>query len=375
MTTATTFPLRSLALAGRTGLAGLVLLMAPLGLAGAAPESASADPSADSLTGSAPVRVVATLSVYADLARTIGGNEVSVTAIAHPNEDAHFVRPKPSFALELRRADLFVTTGLDLELWVPPLLDRAGNRRVMEGGEGYVTAYTGITLLDIPVAADRSQGDVHLYGNPHLHTDPLRALQMARNITRGLTGVAPDRTAIWQRGLQRFQNELYRRTFGDRLVEVLGGETLEQLALNGTLLSFLEDQEFEGHALIQDLGGWLGAMRGLRGRQMICYHKTWAYLEERFGLSCAEYVESRPGIAPTPRHVARLIELMRERGIGVLLAESHFDRHKVEAVAERGGAVAVIVPLYPGAQARVPDYFTLVDVWVEALTGAFAATL
>ena len=105
-----------------------------------------------------PVRVVATLSVYADVVRQIGGEAVSVISIAHPNEDAHFVRPKPSFALELRRADLFVTTGLDLELWVPTLLDKAGNGDVTEGGKGYVTAYTGIELLDIPAGADRSAG-------------------------------------------------------------------------------------------------------------------------------------------------------------------------------------------------------------------------
>jgi ABC-type Zn uptake system ZnuABC Zn-binding protein ZnuA len=342
------------------------------------PTPARAGPAAGAPDGqgsraqAAPVRVVATLPVYGALVRAIGGDEVTVVSIADPNEDAHFVRPKPSFALELRRADLFVTTGLDLELWVPPLLDKAGNAEVMEGGRGYVTAYTGITLLDIPATADRSQGDIHIYGNPHLHTDPLRVLQVARNITTGLLRVAPDRAPVWQQGLQRFQGEVYRRTFGDRLVEVLGGETLEQLALGGTLMSFLEEREYEGHALVQDLGGWLGAMRALRGRQLICYHKSWAYLEERFGVRCAEYVEAKPGIPPTPRHVVRLIRLMQDEDIDLVLAENYFDRSKVESVAERGGGTAVIVPLYPGANASVPDYFSLVDAWVEALTGAFA---
>lgn len=357
---------RLMALSAAWGLAGLLGVLSP---AMATPLAGSVPSPQDD-----PVRVVATLPVYGDLARAIGGDEVTVMSIADPNEDAHFVRPKPSFALELRRADLFITTGLDLELWVPPLLDRAGNARVMEGGQGYVTAYTGIDLLDIPATSDRSQGDIHLYGNPHLHTDPLRALQVARNITRGLVRVAPERASIFERGLDRFQDRLYRKTFGDRLVEVLGGETLERLAFNGSLMAFLQDQEYEGHALIQDLGGWLGAARGLRGRQMICYHKTWTYFEDRFGVTCADYVESKPGIAPTPRHVARLIELMEERKIRVVFAESHFDRNKVEGVAERGGGTAVIVPLYPGANARVQDYFSLVDTWVEALTGAFAAT-
>ncbi|MEJ2206587.1 MAG: metal ABC transporter substrate-binding protein [Gemmatimonadota bacterium] len=192
----------------------------------------------------APLRVVATLPVYAELVREIGGAEVDVSSIANPNEDAHFVRPKPSFALDLRRADVFITTGLDLELWVPTLLDRAGNSVVMEGGRGYVTAYTGIHLLDIPVAADRSAGDVHIYGNPHLTTDPLRTLQVARNITTGLKRVAPERAAHFDAGLARFTERIHQAVFGESLVQLLGGPTLEQMAVNGTLFEFLENQQF-----------------------------------------------------------------------------------------------------------------------------------
>ncbi|MGD8320396.1 MAG: metal ABC transporter substrate-binding protein, partial [Gemmatimonadota bacterium] len=162
----------------------------------------------------APLNVVTTLPVYAEITKEIGGAEVSVKAIANPNEDPHFVRPRPSFALDLRRADAFVTTGLDLELWVPTLLDRAGNSQVLEGGKGYITAYTGIKLLDIPVAADRSAGDVHIYGNPHLTTDPLRTLQVARNITTGLKRVAPDRAATFEAGLEKFQDKIYRKLYG-----------------------------------------------------------------------------------------------------------------------------------------------------------------
>ena len=243
-----------------------------------------------------PVRVVATLPVYGDLVEKIGGAEVDVSAIAAPNEDAHFVRPKPSFALSIRRADLFITTGLDLELWAPTVLDRAGNADVSEGGRGYVTAYTGIELLDIPVAADRSGGDVHIFGNPHLTTDPLRALQVARNITVGLRRVAPNRTRVWNAGLARVTAEIHRRLFGDRLVELLGGDLLEQLTLQGTLHAFLEGEEFEGRPLISQLGGWLGVAEAFRGRDIICYHKNWAYLEDRFGLRCADFVEAKPGI-------------------------------------------------------------------------------
>lgn len=321
-----------------------------------------------------PVRVVATLPVYADLAEKIGGAEVDVSAIAAPNEDAHFVRPKPSFALSIRRADLFITTGLDLELWAPTVLDRAGNADVSQGGRGYVTAYTGIELLDIPVSADRSGGDVHIFGNPHVTTDPLRALQVARNITVGLTRVAPDRTGVWNAGLVRLTAEIHRRLFGDRLMELLGGDLLEQLALQGNLHAFLEGEEFEGRALISELGGWLGVAEAFRGRDIICYHKNWAYLEDRFGVRCAEFVEAKPGIPPTPRHVASLLEKMTSEGITVILAASHYDERKVETVAQRGMARAVVVPMNPGGRAGVDDYFALVDTWIDGLARAFAGS-
>lgn len=320
-----------------------------------------------------PVRVVTTLPVYASLTEEIGGNDVEVSAIANPNEDAHFVRPKPSFALDLRRADMFVTTGLDLELWAPTLLDRAGNADVLEGGRGYVTAYTGIQLLDIPVAADRSSGDVHIYGNPHVTTDPLRTLQVARNITTGLKRVAPERAATWDRGLADFTQRIHGRLFGDRLVELIGGPTLEQMALNGTLFDFLADQEYEGRPLLESLGGWLAAAAPFRGREMICYHKNWAYFEDRFQVTCAEYVEAKPGIPPTPGHVAQLIDRMRSEGLNVLFSATYFDRGRVESVANRGGAALVMVPLSPGARAGIDDYFSLVDAWVGELAAAFTS--
>ena len=306
--------------------------------------------------------------------REIGGSAVQVSSIADPNEDPHFVRPKPSFALDLRRADMFVTTGLDLELWAPPLLDRAGNTNVLEGGTGYVTAYTGIKLLDIPTAADRAAGDVHIYGNPHLTTDPLRTLQVARNITTGLKRVAPDRASVFEAGLAKFQDRIYRKLFGDRLVELLGGPTLEQLAFNGTLFQFLQDQQYEGHALTQDLGGWLKQAEPFRGKQVICYHKNWAYFEDRFQVTCADYVEAKPGIPPTPGHVAQLIEKMKNEHIQVLFAASYFDRTKVETVANRAGAKLVQVPMEPGVRPDMNDYFSLVDAWVSGLAAAFSGS-
>jgi len=321
--------------------------------------------------GAAPVRVVATLPVYASIASAIGGSEVAVTSIADAREDAHFVRPKPSFAADIRRADMFITTGLDLELWVPALLDRAGNKNVSEGGVGYVTTYTGMKLLDVPTSTDRAAGDIHIYGNPHVFTDPLNAIIVARNITTGLKKVAPDRAAVWDRGLAAFTDQIYRRLYGDRLVEIVGGDALANLSRSGKLTSFLAQTPYEGKPLTGQLGGWLAAAEPFRGKNIICYHKNWAYFEDRFQVHCADYVEAKPGIPPTPGHVAKLIDMMKTQNIRVMIAADYFGRDKVETVAERAGAKAVMMSLQPGGVPGINTYFDVVDRWVKNLAAAF----
>jgi zinc/manganese transport system substrate-binding protein len=317
-----------------------------------------------------PVRVVATLPVYESIVRAIGGNQVDVSSIADPREDAHFVRPKPSFAADIRRADMFITTGLDLELWVPTLLDRAGNSNVSEGGRGYVTAYTGVRLLEVPVNADRSAGDIHIYGNPHVYTDPLNTIQVARNITAGLKKVAPERSAVWDRGFASFSDRIYRRLYGDRLVEIVTGEGLANLSRQGNLISFLEATPFEGTPLIQMLGGWLAQGSALRGAEVICDHRNWAYFTDRFGMTCVDYLEPKPGIPPTPGHVAKLIELMKSRDIGVIVAATYFGRDRVQTIAQRSGAQPVIIPFQTGDGPGLATYESLVDRWVSSLSAA-----
>jgi len=319
----------------------------------------------------APVRVVTTLPVYASILRAIGGPEVNVSAIADPHEDAHFVRPKPSFAADIRRADMFVTTGLDLELWVPVLLDKAANSKVSEGGVGYVTTYTGVKLLDVPTSTDRSAGDIHLFGNPHVFTDPLNAIIIARNMTTGLKKVAPERAAQWDKGLADFTDRIHRRLYGDRLVEIVGGDALDNLARTGKLHSFLESTPYEGKPLADLLDGWLKTAEPFRGRDIVCYHKNWAYFEDRFDVHCLDYVETKPGIPPTPGHVAQLISTMKAKSITVMIAADYFGKDKVETVAKRAGAKAVIMPMQPTGEPGLADYFEMIDRWVNGLAAAF----
>lgn len=321
----------------------------------------------------AQVKVVTSLTTYAAIAREIVGDRGTVSSIATGDENPHYVQPKPSFVPLLGRADVFVTTGLDLELWVPALLDKAANPKVTEGGPGYVTAWSGIRLLEIPTSFSRAQGDLHVYGNPHLWTDPLNAVLIARNILTGLKRVAPQDAAYFTAREKDFEERVYRALFGDELVRLLGGETLADLDRQGKLFEFLAANRYQGAPLLARLGGWLKQALPFRGKQVACYHKEWDYFSREFQLPCFDYIEPKPGIPPTPRHVQEIITAMRERKIQVLLSTNYYDRNQVLEVAQRTGATAVIVPSNVGGAPGVTTYFDLVNHWVSELARAFGA--
>lgn len=319
----------------------------------------------------APVKIVTSLTTYGAIAREIAGDRGTVTSIAQGDEDPHFVQPKPSFVAVLRDADMFVTTGLDLELWVPALLDRASNRKVSEGGPGYVTAYTGITLLEIPTSLNRSEGDIHADGNPHIHTDPLNAIIIARNILTGLTRVAPSETAYFTAREQDFEKRILEATVGAELVGILTPATAFNLLKSDKLFDFLGANKFQGKPLMDKLGGWLKTGEVFRGKEMACYHKEWAYFSHRFQVNCAEFVEAKPGIPPTPRHVEDVIALMKERHIPVIFASNYFNRNQIQQVAEKTGATAVVVPENTAGAPGIDTYFDLMNSWVNGLVAGF----
>jgi zinc/manganese transport system substrate-binding protein len=318
----------------------------------------------------ATVKVVTTLSSYSSIAEFVGGARVEVHSISRGDEDAHFVKPKPSFALLLKDADVFVTTGLDLELWAPTLVDKSGNRSIRDGQDGFVSASQGVPLLDVPAVADRSAGDVHIYGNPHIFTSPLNAKIIAANIAAGLERVDPAGAATYRANLAAFQEEIDRRMFGEPLVEALGGQVLDDLARQGRLIAFLESQSLGDRPLLDQLSGWLGKGRAFRDKHLVAYHKNWIYLTEIFHLDVVGYVEPKPGIPPSAKHVHDLIQEIEDQRIEVLLAANYFSKQKVEAISERTGIKAIRVPMGPGVEG-VDDYFALVDLWIDSLAEAF----
>jgi zinc/manganese transport system substrate-binding protein len=317
----------------------------------------------------APVKVVTTLPAYASIAQAVGGDRVQASSISKGNEDAHFVKPKPSYALMLKDADLFVTTGLDLELWAPVLVDKSGNRKIRDGQAGYVNASQGVPLLDVPSNLSREAGDLHIYGNPHIYTSPLNAKLIAGNIAAGLKRVDPAGAAAYDANLAAFRKRIDAALYGDQLPQILGADTLDTLARQGKLIPFLKAKDYKGKKLIDSLGGWLGKAAAFRGQKLVTYHKNWTYFTPLFGLDVVGDVEPKPGIPPSARHVHDLIETMKAQKVKVVMAPDYFDPSEAQAIAERTGAQAVIVPLGPNITAD--GYFKMIDLWVDKLAKAY----
>ncbi len=317
------------------------------------------------------LRVVASLPTYAALAREVAGDLAEVESIARGDVDPHFVQPRPSFAAMIQGADLFISTGLDLELWVPTLLDRANNPRVVEGAPGNVVAYSGIRLQDVPESVSRTGGDVHVFGNPHIHTDPINGIIVARNIAAGLKRVDAENAATYDANLAAFEHRLMERLFGEELVEIMGEDVLFDLAAGGRFWSFAESQKLGGKPLLEYAGGWLLEAAPFRDQDIVCYHKNWIYFSTRFRVDCAIYVEPKPGIPASPGHVREVIDFIRNNDIAAILAANYYSSNQVEQVASRTGAAGVRVPFHEEGEENINDYFTLIDTWILRLAQAF----
>jgi ABC-type Zn uptake system ZnuABC Zn-binding protein ZnuA len=317
------------------------------------------------------INMVVTCSAYQSIAEYIGGDLVTVSHIVKGYQDPHIVRPKPSLAVELSAADLFVATGMDLEMWAPALVNMSNNPDIRSGQKGYVSASAGLKIVETPVTVSRAEGDVHIYGNPHIHTSPLNGKTVAENIYVGLSKIAPRHADLFAENLKKFKAEVDRRTFGPELVKMLGGKVLTNLVQRGKLIPFLEKKQYKGKPLVDYLGGWMKQALPLRGRKVVSYHKNWSYFSQVFGLEIVEYMEPKPGIPPTPRHVANVINKMKELHIKVMLAANYFDVGKVRKVAEKVNAVPVIVALAPGGQKEMKNFFDQFDIWIKELNKAF----
>ena len=288
-----------------------------------------------SMRASAAVRVVATTPEYGAIASAVGCDRITVTSLAKPTEDPHFVDAKPSHVVTLNKADLLIEGGAELEVgWLPPLTESARNSRILVGAPGHLFASEGIQLLDVPATLDRARGDIHGAGNPHFMMDPVNAGIVARHIVDTLCGIDTPGCASYKESLDRFQQALDAR-----------------------------------------MKTWISALAPYRGTAIVTYHPTWRYFANRFGLNADTFLEPKPGIPPSPPHLAEVVAKMNADHIRVILVEPYQQRKAAEVVASHTGATVVDVTQFPGGLPGTGnDYLALMDANVHAVVSALAAT-
>lgn len=346
----------------------LVATVAAFALLVAVPRPAAAE-------DAAPVRVFTTTTDLADLAREVGGDRVTVTSMVQGREDAHFADARPSFIKELSQADLFIVVGLELEVgYVPLLLQNARNGRVLPGAVGYLDASRAITpLLDANVATagvvNRSMGDVHAWGNPHYLLDPVRGFEVARLIAAKLAELRPQEAAYFQARLEDFRHRLVDLMVGPTLAAKYDAFKLAQLAEQGGLAAFLEQQGDRAQ-----LGGWYGALLPKQGSKVVDDHQMWLYFAKRFGLVVVDHLEPKPGIPPTTTHLKEVVEKMKAENVKIVLASPYYDPRHAEFVADATGATVLQMAHQTGSRDHADTYLDMITLNVGAVTLGLGAT-
>jgi zinc/manganese transport system substrate-binding protein len=273
------------------------------------------------------IHVVTTTQDTKSITEIIGGNKVDVFAIATGYQNPHFVDPKPSYIIKLSNADLYVTLGLDLEAgWSPSLLSSSRNTKIQKGSAGYVDASVGVQLMQVPSSINRSEGDIHAFGNPHYWLDPVNGKQIARNICNGLERISPENKNFFEANLKTFN------------------ETIDQ-----------------------KLKSWNLQMAKYKGTKVIAYHNEWCYFENRFGLQIVDFLEPKPGIPPTPSQLVKIIGEIKSNSIKVIISSPYFTTSSSDVVAKQTGAKVLTLATSVGAFDSVKNYYDVFDYNIKQL--------
>jgi zinc/manganese transport system substrate-binding protein len=279
----------------------------------------------------AKLRVVGSLQDFASIASSLGGDRVDAFALAKGYQDPHFVDAKPSFVLQLSRADLLIVAGLELEIgYLPPLIDQSRNDKIHPGNRGYLDASVGCDILQRPnQVVTRAMGDVHPYGNPHYWTDPQNGRVIARAIAARLGELDPAGRDVYQKNLAAFEQRLTQK-------------------------------EAE----------WNAKMAPFAGMKVVTFHDSWPNFAKHFKLVVAGHVEPKPGIPPTPAHTLEIVNLILSQKIPVVLVEPYFDMKTPQYIAGKTGATVVVFYPSVGGTSAIKDYFALFDTDINAFVDA-----
>jgi zinc/manganese transport system substrate-binding protein len=286
------------------------------------------------VTAQAKLNVVATTPDLAAIAKEIGGDKIDLTTLARPTEDPHFVDAKPSFIVKLNKADVLIHGGAELEVgWLPKLIEQARNAKIVGAAKGEVRCCEGVKMLEVPEKLDRSGGDIHAAGNPHFLVDPANAKIVAHHVADTFVSLDAANREFYEANARRFMASL-----DAKLVE------------------------------------WQTKLAPFKGQHIVAYHNSWLYFAERFGLKIEIFLEPKPGIPPSPAHLANVMAKMKEQDARVVIVDPYLNRKTAETAARGTGAKVVDVTQFPGGvKGTEGGYIPLMDYLVNSLATALGA--
>ena len=281
----------------------------------------------------ADLKVATSLTDLASVAQRVGGKHVTAQSLCPGYEDPHFVPAKPSLMKAIQHADVFVSTGLELDAgWLPLVLPGSRNPKIQPGAKGFVDASEGVNVLEKPVGTvSRAQGDIHPLGNPHYYADPKNLEVVADHLAEVFSQLDPADAADYAANAKAFKEKIEA-----------------------------------------SLDRWEKEMAPYRGASIATYHPNFVYFADRFGLKLFGTVEPKPGIPPSPHYVNELAEAMKKAGVKVVVYQSYYNADACKEVAKRAGGVAVEIATECGGLPGTDDVFSKFDKLVSSVAGALS---
>jgi len=282
------------------------------------------------MLATADLKVFACEPEWAALAEEIGGKAVKASSATNALQDPHYIQARPSLISRVRRADIVICSGAQLEIgWLPMLLNKGSNPQVMPGNPGHFVASDYVKRLDVPASVDRSQGDVHPQGNPHVQTNPHNILLIADALAARMTELDADNAGIYQSGLEDF-SQRWREA----------------------------------------ISGWEARASSLRGKHIITHHKSWVYLENWLGMEEVANLEPISGVPPTAGHLSSLLKRFGNDGADIIIHAPFQSEKASKWLSERTGIPEIMLPLTVGGSDEATDLFSWFDDILNRLLSA-----
>lgn len=277
---------------------------------------------------SSSINILACEPEWKALAEVLGGPKVSVDSATNAFQDPHHIEARPSLIVKARKADMVFCTGAELEVgWLPLLLQKSVNPKIQSNQPGYFLATEQVELIEKPDTVDRSQGDVHADGNPHVHLDPYRLLMIAERFTERLQQINPEHSDYFQQRYQTFSSQW-------------------QTAINK----------------------WESQAQSLKGKKAVVYHKNWSYLLGWLGIETVADLEPKPGIPPNSSHLAKLVELVNNQQPDFVVIANYQETKGAKWLSKKTGLALLELPFTVGGNQESTDLFSLYNNILNTLT-------